>query len=245
MIGASVLLVAMMVLWSCAARTGRGEFPSFSVDAPSEKTLSVLPPIGLRAEDLRSSILTHADVNRLSNRFNSAYVAPNDTAAQLLSDNFSGERITAEEARLLRESIDADLLLGFYIHEFGIEEYSTTETRTLFRTSSSRRNTSIQENESVDIDDGDNETEVTGSSGSYVTSRSSNISSREIPVRTGKIRVTLSMSALVYDVNQSRIIWRGRRIERAENDMEDLSTIELKDIVVQRIMYRIISRLTY
>jgi len=53
------------------------------------------------------------------------------------------------------------------------------------------------------------------------------------------------MSALVYDVNQEKIIWRGRRIERSENDTEDLSTIELKDIVVERIMYRIVSRLTY
>lgn len=243
--GAVLVLFVLSILASCAPRTGRGEFPTFSVEDPSSKNLMVLPPIGLRAKDLRSSILTHTNLNRLEERFQSAYVAPNDTAARVLSDNFSGERVTAEEAELLRDSVDAGLILGFYIHEFGIKEYSTTETRTLFRTSSRRSNTTIQENESVDVDRDDGETEVTGSSGGYVTSRSSGISSREIPVRTGKIRVTLSMSALVYDVEQGEVVWRGRRIERAENDMEDLSTIELKDIVVERIMYRIVSRLTY
>jgi hypothetical protein len=245
MIGFCLLFVFVFFLASCASRTGRGEFPAFSVENPSSKSLTILPPIGLGAEDLSSSILTHADVSRLSNHFESSYVAPNDTAAQLLNDNFSGERITSEETELLQDAVDADLLLGFYIHELGIKEYSATETRTLFRTSSSHRNTSVRENESIDVDSEDDETGISRSSGSYVTSHSSNVSSREIPIRAGKIRITLSMSALVYDVNQEKIIWRGRRIERSENDTEDLSTIELKDIVVERIMYRIVSRLTY
>lgn len=220
------------LLAGCAT-SGRGEFPEFNLENPRARSLAVLPPVGLKGETLRGSIMAHLQVPRLSERFRSVRVVSNRDVADLLSDNFSGERIGAGEARTIRERMDADLVLGFYVHEFAVREFSTTDTRTLFRTDSRQGRTNVQRTGSRDEDE-DN---------IHVSSQSTEFSTRQIPVREGNIRVVLSMSAMVYDVKRAEVIWRGRRIERAEDELEDLSTIELKDIVVERLMYRIVSRL--
>lgn len=134
---------------------------------------------------------------------------------------------------MIRKQVDSDLVLGFYVHEFAIKEFTTTETETLYRTESRQGSANVYQSGQGE-DDSDN---------THIRSQSTEFSTRQIPVREGNIRVVLSLSAMIYDVERAEVIWRGRRIERAEDEMEDLSTIELKDIVVERVMYRIVSRL--
>lgn len=226
------VLTLLLFLGGCAT-SGRGEFPTFTLENPRERSLAVLPPVGLQAEDLKGSIMAHLQVPRLSERFQSVSVISDREVAELLGDNFSGERLDPEEARRIRERVDADLVLGFYVHEFAIREFSTTETKTLYRTESNQGSANVSRSTSDDD----------GSSNTHLRSQSSEFSTRQIPVRKGNIRVVLSLSAMIYDVEREEVVWRGRRIERAEDEMEDLSTIELKDIVVERVMYRIVSRL--
>ncbi|MFB6356837.1 MAG: hypothetical protein ABEJ65_10015, partial [bacterium] len=78
----------------------------------------------------------------------------------------------------------------------------------------------------------------------YITTTTTETTRKEIPITRGNLRVVLTMSAVIYDLRKDRVVWQGRRIERAQDELADLSSIELKDIVVERIMYRINNRIT-
>jgi len=229
-----LLLVVSWMLAGCAT-TGRGKFPEFQVEKSTTKTLAILPPAGIGSENLRVSMLSHLRKQSLRKKFRKIGMLSNESVTRTLSKTLRGNGLSSEDADRIRRRTNVDLVLGLHVHEFAIKEFSTTETKTLFRTSSDRENTNI----STTTGSGDS------SQSRHTTVTSSDFEStlREIPITKGNIRVVMSLSALVYDVEKGEIIWRGRRIERAEDEMEDLSTIELKDIVIERIMFRIVSRL--
>jgi len=234
MAAVTILLGLLFIVGGCAT-TGRGEFPTFQEHSPESHELMVLPPVGIASDQLRTSILSHVHHPSLRQRFKNVYLERNPRVGNLLANHFSGERISNQVQQAIQSEVDSNWVLAFYVHEFAIKEFSKTETKTLFRTESSHHNTSVF------TDDSGN---GNGSSDEFITSHEREFTSQEIPITTGQIRVVLSLSAMVYDVDEGRVIWRGRRIERAQDELADLSSIELKDIVVERVMYRITSRLT-
>ncbi|MFB6345176.1 MAG: hypothetical protein ABEK50_05300 [bacterium] len=220
----SVLLVVFL-LAGCAT-TGRGNFPTFYPEEPGQTSLAVVPPLGASSRDLRSSILYHLNRGALSRRFKSVEVVPEDRVNEIMDPGFSIDQLAWMDSSRLKQLTGADLILLFEVHEFAIKQFSTTETRTLISTKSRNRNTSVNSEENV-----------------YINTYETELSSREVPVKKGNLRVVLSLSAALYDTDKGNVVWQGRRIERAEDELEDLSSLELKDIVVERLMYRINYRL--
>lgn len=252
----SVVLLSL-TLTGCAT-TGRGEFPNLNVNSLSEKKLAILPTVGAVSNELQSSILYHLDRGGLRETFESVSFISPDRARDVLGPNFTIERLTRGDPTPLDELTDAGLVLAFQVNEFSVQEFTTTETRTLYRTNTSYKNTSVYSEESGNGNDrkkgpgdgpgrrvgpSDNNGSGKETENTFVTSTRTQTTSREIPVTRGNVRVVLSMSAVLYDQKQGEVIWQGQRIERAQDELADLSSIELKDIVVERIMYRINTRL--
>ena len=226
-----VLGLMVLVILSGCATTGRGEFPAFPEHDRSDRTLAVLPPVGASTQSLNNSVLYHLNRNQLEQTFESVFVVGDQSVRELLADRESLATLPETEAQQLAESIDADWLLVFIVHDLRFEQFSTRETERLEQSETSYGNINV---DSSDKDSGNR----------YISSRQTEYSVREIPVTEDNIRVVLSMSAAVYDLAERRVLWSGRRIERAEDEVKDLSAVELRDIVVERVMYRIISRLT-
>lgn len=227
------LLSVLLILGSLTGcvTTGRGEFPVFPVSDRTNKTLAVLPPAGPHSKALTNSVLYHLNRTQLENTFESVRIIADKKVSRLLEENDTLGALSPEEARSLSKTFDADLLLGFVVHDLRIEQFSTTETERLERSETRYRN--------IDVD-----SSRKNSKDGSITSQESEYTVTEVPVSEDKIRVVLSMSAEVYDLEKNAVVWSGRRIERAEDDLKDLSAVELRDIAVERIMYRIISRLT-
>lgn len=252
LVGLLSCLIVVGLLAGCAS-TGRGEFPALEETGLSDKDLAVLPTVGAVSSELQSSILYHFDREGFEQRFGSvSFISPRD-ARMMLGDNFTLDQLARSEPINFGNLTDADLILGLQVNEFAVQEFTTTETRTLYRSNTSFENTSVVTSSSGDDngrgpgkgpgkrkgppdDDGEERNTI-------ITSTETNTTRREIPVTRGNIRVVLSLTAVLYDTEQSQVIWRGQRIERAQDELNDLSSIELKDIVVERVMYRINSRL--
>lgn len=228
-IGLSVLL-AVLILSGCAT-TGRGEFPPLPESNRSTKTLAILPPVGPDANRLNSSVLYHLNQPKLEKTFESVRVIADTPVRQILTGTDSLTGLSQPQINRLNRAVEADWLLVFFVHELRIERFTTRDTERLQRSETSYSN--------IDVDRSDTKTGET-----TVFSRKSEYEVAEIPVTEDNIRVVLSMSAELLDLNTGQVIWRGRRIERAEDELQDLSAVELEDIVVERIMYRIVSRLT-
>lgn len=226
-----VLGFLILAFLSGCATTGRGEFPAFPNETRSDKRLAVLPPIGATTRSLNNSVLYHLNRNQLEGTFESVRVVSDKSISNLLGDRESLETLSDSKARQLSEKIDADWLLAFFVHDLRFEQFSTRDTERLQSSETRYGN--------IDVDSPDKK-----SGDRYISSRQTEYSIREVPVTEDNIRVVLSMSAAVYDLNERRVLWSGRRIERAEDEVQDLSAVELRDIVVERVMYRIISRLT-
>lgn len=223
-------LLIVGVLSGCAT-TGRGQFPVFPAEDRSDKNLAVLPPLGASTKSLNNAVLYHLNRNKLEDTFQSVRVTGDKSVRNLLEDVESLETLSENKRQKLTEMIDADWLLAFFVHDLRFEQFSTQDTERL-QQSETRYS-------SVDVDSSRRR-----SGDQHISSRQTEYSIREIPVTEENIRVVLSMSAVVYDLGDGRVIWSGRRIERAEDEVKDLSPVELRDIVVERVMFRIISRLS-
>jgi hypothetical protein len=222
------LCLVTALLGGCAA-TGRGNFPPFPItEERNQKTLAVIPPVGASAERISGSVLYHLNRPKIGRTFKSVRVITDESVQDILRGHASLSQVSSSNLDKLKRTINADLMLVFFVNDLRVTKFSTTETERLESTSSRYQNTDIQSNR------GD----------ASITSMGTEYSAQEIPVTEGNIRAVISMSSGVYDFNQNRIIWSGRRIERTQDELKDLSAVELVDIVVERVMYRIVSRLT-
>ncbi|MGM0381433.1 MAG: hypothetical protein ACQEP7_05555 [bacterium] len=243
----SLFLITSVFLSGCVA-TGRGEFPPFNYEKTEKQTLAVVHPLGYASNDLRGTILSQLNREILRDKFKTVKFVPDETIKEVLGENYSGERVSQQQGQELAQATGADLILGFWIHDFVVERFSTTETRTLYTTNTRYRNTSIHsaENE-TESENGKakgkekrkSKDDNSKSEDTYISTMESKTRSRQIPVNEAQNRVVISLTALIYDVDQKQVIWRGKRIERAEASVSERSTVELIDIAVSRIMSRI------
>lgn len=224
------LLITLSLIGGCAS-TGRGEFPTFPDMNREDKTLAVLPIYGAEGDRLKDSILYHLDRKKISETFGTVKIISKKSVKNILNGEFSPEGLTQDEAEQLKKAVEAPLVLALTAHDLQLEKFTTTETERLEQTNTRYQNT--------DVDQGGG-----SSNDASINTYETEYSTQEVPVTEGNVRAVLSMSALVYDLNKNRTIWSGRRIERAQGQLEDLSSIELMDIVVERIMYQIVSQLT-
>ncbi len=231
------------------ATTGRGEFPAFKYKTPGKQTLAVVPPLGYASNDLRSTILSHLNRKTLEKKFKSIKFVDQETVKSVLGENYSGERVSRKQGRKLAETTGADLILGFWIHDYVVERFSTTETQTLYTTNTEYRNTSVYSDETEESDRGEhpgkgkargkNKSKKNESENTYISTMETKTKTREIPISEAQNRVVLSLTALVYNVDREQVIWKGKRIERAEAPVRDRSVVELTDIASERIMSRV------
>jgi hypothetical protein len=198
--------------------------------------------------------MSHLDLAELENTFGTVLVVPSSKVREILGDNYAGERITREQGKEIARSSGADLILAIWIHDYVVEQFLTTQTRTLYETRTDYR-TLIIDSDRSDKDqngrgpeDGPGKRrgpkDSEGKSSTEAVERKQKTITREIPVNENEIRVVLSVSALIYDVQKETVIWRGKRVERSQGKLEHVSSVELTDLVVERIVDRIVERLT-
>ncbi|MFP4687434.1 MAG: hypothetical protein ACLFN5_04910 [bacterium] len=224
------LFLIAVHLTGCAT-TGQGDFPGFNYER-DDKSLAVLPPLGFASNELRGDFMAHLNLEKLRESFESVKVIPSSEVKEILGENYAGERVTREQGKKVAEASGADLVFTVWIHDYVVEQFLTTETRTLYETKTDYRTVHVDSEDSEDTGD------------SEITENKQRTVSREIPVDENQVRVVLSVSALVYDVEKEAVIWRGRRIERSQGRIEHVSALELTDLVIKRIMDRICERLT-
>lgn len=234
-----------LLIFSCAPSTGVGKFPVLKITDRSQADLAILYVRGGVENKIKQRLINNMDLDLIRDSFRSLKFLSEDLNEQLGIP--STGQLGSDQLEKLAERVKTRYLLDISVEEFGEEQFTDRERETLYYYRTRMQQKSYNDENNGSEDSSDTSPESSGRRVEPIDEEEENLDEHErqiyeriygreeVPVTIDRIRIVMLVSARIYDLREKRVIWNGRRLDRAEGDLARTSPIELTERVLRRL----------